>query len=104
MPIGPAAGGAGFPLPSKQTHGNFMERSGWKFRQATDGLQQQALDDLHAYAFNRASPEARSPFAMSILVALYLSGAAFARATDMACSPNSAFKVLPLRKVSTAVS
>src|SRR5260370_6487695 len=105
MQIRAAAGRAAFPFPSEETDGEFMERPRRKFRKTPDGLKQKGLDSVHAvYAFNLARPEARSPFAMSILVALYLSGAALARATDTACSPNSVLKVLPLRKVSTAVS
>src|SRR5580704_2847543 len=105
MPIGPAGGRAGLSFSAEQADPDFMERAGWKFRQAPDRLQQQAFNSLHvAYAFNLARPLARRPFAMSILVALYLSGAASARATEIACSPSSVFKVLPLRKASTRVS
>src|SRR5579864_1104226 len=105
MPVGAAAGRAGLAFPSEQTDGDFVERPGRKFGQTPDGVEQQALNSLHQrYAFNLVSPEASSPFAISILVALYLSGAALARAVEMACSPNSALNVLPLRKVSTAVS
>src|SRR4029077_99662 len=105
MPIGPAGGRVDLSFSAEQAKGDFMERSGWKFRKAPDRLQQQGFNRLHAaYAFNLARPLARSPFAMSILVALYLSGAAPARATETACSPSSAFKVLPLRKASTVFS
>src|SRR5467141_1335189 len=105
MPLGPAGGRAGLSFSSEQADSDFMERGGWKFRKAPDRLQQQGFNSLHAaYVFNLARPLARSPFAMSILVALYFSGAAPASATDIACSPSSVFKVLPLRKASTVVS
>src|SRR6266478_9349504 len=105
MPIGPAGGPAGLSFSSEQADSDFMERGGWKFRKAPDRLQQQGFNRLHAaYVFNLARPLARSPFAMSILVALYFSGAASARATEIACSPKSALKVFPLRKASTAFS
>src|SRR5712664_552506 len=105
MPIGPAGGRAGLSFSSEQADSDFMERGGWKFRKAPDRLQEQGFNCLHAaYAFNLARPLARSPLAMSILVALYFSGAASARATATACSPSSAFKVLPLRNASTVFS
>src|ERR1700692_84485 len=89
MPIGPAARPAGLSLSAEQTYGDFVERSGRKFRKTPDRVEQQTLYGLHSgYAFNLASPEASRPFAISILVALYLSGAALARAADMACSPH----------------
>src|SRR5579863_3171670 len=85
--------------------GDFMKRSGWKFGEAPDRLEQQGFNRLHAaYAFNLARPLARRPFAMSIFVALYFSGAASARATETACTPSSALRVLPFRKVSTVFS
>src|SRR6266850_7655014 len=105
MPIGSARRRTAFSFPAEQADGDFMERSGWKFRKAPDRLQEQGFNCLHvAYVFNLASPLARSPLAMSILVALYFSGAAPARATVFACSPSSAFRILPLRNASTAVS
>ena len=101
MPVGPAAGLARLPFPAKQADGDFQERPGRKFRKTADRLEQDGPQwfacRLCVHSFAR--PEASSPFAMSILVALYLSGAAFARATDIACSLNSALSVLPLRKV-----
>src|SRR5258705_2489652 len=105
MPIDPAGGRTCLSFSAEHADGDFVERGGWKFREAPDRLQQQGFNRLHAaYVFNLARPLARSPFAMSILVALYFSGAAPARATETACSPNSVFKVLPLRKASTVVS
>src|ERR1700682_5189159 len=105
MPIGSAGGRAGLSFSAEQADGDFMKRGRWKFRKAANRLQQQSFNRLHAaYVFSLAMPLARSPLAISILVALYFSGAALARATETACSPNSVFKVLPLRKASTVVS
>src|SRR6266481_5410127 len=105
MPIGPAGGRAGLSFSAEHADSDFMKRGRRKFRKAADRLQQQGFNRLHAaYVFSLARPLARSPFAISILVALYFSGAAPARATEMACSRSSVFKVLPLRKASTAVS
>src|SRR5271169_5378043 len=105
MPICPARGRTAPSFSAEQAKGNFMEGSGWKFREASDRLEEQGFNILHAgYAFNLARPLASRPLAMSILVALYLSGAASARATETACSPRSAFKVLPLRNASTVFS
>src|SRR6266851_415537 len=105
MPISPAGRRTAFSFSPEQSNRDFMERSGWKFRKTPDRLQQQGFNRLHAaYAFNLARPLARSPLAMSILVALYLSGAAPARATETACSPSSVLKVFPLRNASTVVS
>src|SRR5258708_18339061 len=105
MPVDRAGGRGGLSFSAEHADGDFMERGGWEFRKAPDRLQQQGFNYLHAaYVFNLARPLARSPFAMSILVALYFSGAAPASAMETACSPNSVLRVLPLRKASTAVS
>src|SRR6266700_11600 len=105
MPIRPAGRRTALSFSAEQADGDFMERGGWKFRKAPDRLQEQGFNRLHAaYVFNLARPLARSPLAMSILVALYFSGAASARATATACSPSSVFKILPLRKASTVFS
>src|SRR5436309_5907653 len=55
-------------------------------------------------AASLSRPDARRPLAMSIFVALYLSGAAFASALETAGVARSALSVFPLRKASTARS
>src|SRR5205807_164592 len=55
-------------------------------------------------AASLSRPDARRPLAMSIFVALYLSGAAFASAVETAGVARSALSVFPLRKASTARS
>ena len=77
MPVSSAARLTRLSFSSGQSRGDFQERLGRKFGEAADGLKQNALNCLHS-AFAR--PEASRPLAMSILVELYLSGAAFASA------------------------
>ena len=53
---------------------------------------------------NFPRPDRNRPFAMSIFIALYLSGAAPVSAVDCASRANSGLKVFPLRKSSTSRS
>src|ERR1700730_797529 len=108
MPVGPAAGFAGLSFAIKQAKREFQEWAGREFGKAAYGLDEYALNDFHprsyAVALSFSRPEASSPLAMSIFVALYFRGAALARATAIASSFRFALSVLPFRKFSTAVS
>ena len=53
---------------------------------------------------NFSRPDRNRPFAISIFIALYFSGAAAASAVDGASTARSELKVFPLRKSSTACS
>src|SRR5262249_49148968 len=101
----------------KRRHGNHLHAKRIEFRQGgsgvfvwlavfvdddTDWIEEDSVDGFHALSAERA--DASSPFAISIFIALYLSGAAFASARDASSSASPLPSVLPASRPSTVVS